>query len=290
MREASTSDQASQTAGHCSFVAGPFHPAPIVASLLQAGRIEWEAGDRDEARTIFAAAVAVDRSPLAHYLFAEFLVEVDDLTHALNHLHGGWENAKRIGSADWRATCCHAIADLHHLRGEGHLADRFRQRAITAEMDAAEVQLAELPPPTSWLCDRAVSAADWNDMPMAERWLTRAIRTISVDRPADSAVVLVNLGVVALHRGLWAKGLRHFQSAFRKFHEAEDLSGVARVVENIGHLLSTRCQYPKAATCFRRAMALFQQLGASDSAARCRRFLQEANRINHVQHGDPQWN
>lgn len=265
----------------------PFHPAPLVISLLQAAKTEVVAGCREEARSIYAAAVAVDVSPLSHYLFAEMLNESHDLTHALHHLHGGWESAKRMNSPTWRARCCHAIADIHQQRYEGHMADRFRQLALTAEMDEVELSGNELPAPTGWLCDRARSAADWNDLPAAEHLLQYALRTIDCNQSTTVAEIMLNLGVINLRKGLWARGLRFFQSAFQEFTNDGDVAGTAQTVENIGHLLSSRCQYSKAATCFRRAIRLFETLGASGSIVRCRQYLNEVRRFDHVRYSDP---
>ncbi|MCA9053009.1 MAG: hypothetical protein KDA75_04185 [Planctomycetaceae bacterium] len=251
--------------------------------LARATKLRSE-GDYSGSRVALATAVTLDPSPAARYALAALLADLGEANEALEQLQLAWEHARRVESPVWRSRCCHALADLYRSRGEPDMANRYRQWAIRADLDAdADVDTA------AWLADRAAEALAVGDTEDAET-LFQAVDRLSIDHPERKTLAECNRAAVCLRHGRWSQAIRLWVKCFQRARQFGDLRGCADMVVNVGHTLQARGQWRRAQACFSHAGRLLARLGAVDAARRAMTFERESLRWQAAVTGDPRRN
>lgn len=258
--------------------------AALSAALVDRAELERVGGDLAAARSAVTTAIPLDPTPAARYVYAELLAATDELDQAIQQLELAWEQARRMQSPQWRAHCCHALAELHRQAGRRHLADRYRQWALRAELDAeGDVSVA------AWLQDRVVDALERGDGDDAGTWLETFARIAPRD-PQSQAQLQCCRGVLFLRLGRWSQALRCFVRAFHLYRGANDFRGCAEAVLRVGHILQTRGEWRRATACFAQASRMLLGLGARDAVRQADRARRECDRMAAVVAGDPERN
>jgi hypothetical protein len=258
--------------------------SPLVAALLVRARLPQVAAEPAAARELFLAATRVDRTPAALYAFAEWLSAREDWTGAVIQLELAWERAKLIGSATWRARCCHALADVQRQLGWLDLSRRYRQWAIAAELDSGRD-----PSVAAWLNDRMQDSLLAGEPDLAERWWSAAHAARDHESP-QMAEWRFSRGVMHMHGGRWSQGTRCFIEAYHVAVREGELALAARAVLSIGHILRVREQWDRAVAAFCRAGRLFQTCGSESGQVAAAEFARECRRFRNVLAGDPRRN
>ncbi len=249
--------------------------AELVRALVERAETEQQQGNFSAARASLASAAVVDLSPWSTYQLGLLFAESGRFQEAIGQLELAWNHAKTLGSARWRAICCHALAEIYRRQGWEDLADRHRQWAYRAELEAGELLL-----PEPWFQDTARRAMLFGELDRAEQLLRLALRAAA----GDSSAMLHNLAVVQYRQGRWAQAIRTFTKAFSRARSAKDLPGCARAVLNIGHVLQSQEKWAKASVCFCHARRLFQRLNARNGARQAQIGQSECDRFQAVFH------
>jgi tetratricopeptide (TPR) repeat protein len=262
--------------GDLRFVARANAASREVASLLEQAAGEQFAGEVDAWRETCAAAIAIDPTPRSRYAFAAWLADVDELDEAIRQLELAWELAKSRQDCVWRTRCCHGLADLHRAAGRPHVADRYRQLALRAELDAGEHLSAN-----SWMRDRAHDAFRTGDHDAAEHWLRRASDCDS-ERTVNAGAAAFDLAAVRARQGRGQAALRTFVRAIQAFRKQRNRRAAADALVNMGHVLQGQERWSLAKTCFRGAARLYRQLGAEPAARRVEDWARESRSCEAV--------
>jgi tetratricopeptide (TPR) repeat protein len=256
----------------------------LTADLLDRGLQDLAAGDLSAAQVSVTAAIPLDPTPAARYVYAQLLCEAGKLEPAIQQLELAWEQARRMSSPIWRSRCCHALAELHRMAGHHDLVNRFRQWAIRAELDAEDdISTAE------WLYDRAAEALAAERLDDAEAYLNCSAR-VSGERSQAQSQVQIGLGIVCARRGRWSQAIRWFVRAFQSLRRMGDARGCAEVVLRVGSILQQQGDWQRAETCFRRAARTLHRLRNDADATRAERYASECSRMLFAMTGDPRRN
>lgn len=256
----------------------------LSAALVERAEFERVGGDLAAARCAVTSAIPLDPTPAARYVYAELLAASDEPESAIQQLELAWELSRRLQSPSWRAHCCHALAELHRQGGRRDLADRYRQWAIRAELDAGGDVSAAV-----WLRDRVADALAVDACDDAATLVETMSRLVPRDSQSQTQVQSCR-GVLAVRQGRWSQGLRCFVQAFHLCRAVSDYRGCAEAVLRVGHILQTRGEWRRATSCFAQATRMLQRLGANEAARRADRSQYECDRIQAVLTGNPERN
>jgi tetratricopeptide (TPR) repeat protein len=253
----------------------------LASALLQRAQSARTDGDLIASREAITAAIPIDPTPAARYLYAELLADAGDLSAAIVQLEEAWEHARRVTSPEWRAHCCHALAELQRARGQADAANRYRQLAIAAELDAGtNVDAA------AWLQDRAADCLSAGEIDDAETLLDTVGRIVLRDSERQARLA-ADRGVLALRRGRWSQGVRWLVRAFHSLKAAGDLHGCAETVLKVGCILQMRGEWRRAKSCFQQSARTFRRLQAREPLQRALRYVSECSRMLAAVQGDP---
>lgn len=262
----------------------PAGRAALCDALRRRAQAERDRGAYASANQSITASIPLDPTPASRYLYAEFLVEEGDLVGAAAQLEQAWEQARLMTSPQWRAHCCHALAEIQHELGAIEQARRYRQLAIRAELDAGDDVDVGV-----WLHDRAADALRAGELDEADACLQAAQRVADDDWELSARVTAAR-GVVAVRRGGWSQGIRWFVRAFHALKRQRDTVGCAATVLRVGCVLQMRGEWRRGAICFQQAVRSFRKLGATRCAAVAQRYRRECQGMLAALHGDPRRN
>lgn len=231
-----------------------------------------------------ADALAQDETPATRYVLAAALADRGELTAAAEQLRAAWDRARSLGSAGWRARCCHALAEVHRRAGDHDLSNRYRQWALRAELeDRGEID------PAPWLQDRAAEALVRGELDAALSWLNAAGRTLT-DSGREEGVMHLNAGLLALRSGSGPSALCQFARAFHAFRRMGELSGCAQAALSLGQAWQAGGDWRRARSAFLYAARLFLKLGARQDAHFAEARAAECRRLEAAWCWDPRRN
>lgn len=255
-------------------------PQPVVVALLERAERFAVDGQHDHASAFFRAAVAADRTPIAHIAYGVYLADCEREVSARTHLLDAWEMAKRLGGWKTRALACHNLAALHRRQGQFAAADSFQQQAIRAQLEADPVE----PFPVFLLAGRALDLASCESV-AAEKLFSAA----QAD-PVEAAAAQLNAGVIARRQDRETLAMERFYAAFEIAQSQKDLPTCAAILTNIAHLQRDRGRWSIADECLALAEKIDHEANRFRSAERLTSYRRELARGLAMLDADPSWN
>jgi len=263
----------------------PDIPLPEVRLLLVRAESLASAGRIATARSLFSLAIERDRSQTARHAFGCFLARTDCDEDAIAVLRTVLEDARRSGNDRLRATAANNLAALHRQRGEGTIAARYQQQAVSAETHCTTAG-GELS--SSTLSGCAGDALFAGEYMLAEdlfqRSLAKNVAERSIIGQADNQG---SVGVIAAMTGDADRAERCLRDAYRLHREADDLRGAGSDLMNLAALFETTAQWRKVILCLTLAAELFKQAGVRTMGAQAKNRLEQLIRILAVRSRDP---
>lgn len=261
-------------------------PRPVVDTLLLRAAEFAARGEVTHADSFFAAAVAADDSPVAELAWTAQLLELGELSEALSHATRGWEIAKAQQNVAGRAWACQLLATLAREQGDTVQAQQFQQLAIAAELELISSDLdQELSVESRLGC-----STDWAEQ--GELTDARALLQSCMHDAVttDVATAQMNLGVLSLRDGDLATALRWLEQSYAQFRELEDLTGMSRSLEALGHALRAAGRWHEAREALYLSNRIAHELGQRHRARRVAPAIRELDRALALLQQDPSLN
>ncbi|HSD83495.1 MAG TPA: tetratricopeptide repeat protein, partial [Anaerolineae bacterium] len=202
--------------------------------------------------------------------FARLELEHDNLRAALQ----GALEARLVESGLWLAG---TLERFWWVRGHLMEGGQWLERLLSHRPDPSDDQARSIQARALFVA--GVLAYRQNDYARAEVCFQACLRQRQMlEDSAGIALVLNNLGNVALDRGEFARATALYQESLRLRREMNDAWGTASLLNNLGNCAADQREYDQAVTLYTESLVLYRQLGDQWSVASCLNNLGEVAR------------
>lgn len=208
----------------------------------------------DKLRETILVDLTEDKKPALHRTAAEATEAVYPEDHAYNEaLLNHWHKA---GDFDKELYYLDAVAQqMIEIQGTHEAARNLLQHAL-ARMGAEDGRQVSL---LNWLAESYCSQSNYDaSRDYAER--ARQLAT-QIDKQAELARSLTNLGMIADNQGQYADSADLYQKSLAHYQQLGDQRGIASSLNNLGRLADKQGDFTRATNLLQQSLALSQQLG-----------------------------
>jgi tetratricopeptide (TPR) repeat protein len=271
-----------------SFPTAPTELAPParIGRLLRRADELLNAGREQAALALLIEAAADDPTPASRIALAVALAPTQP-RQAIEELERALDMARQLNSPRFRALCCGNLTVLHLREHNIHLAARYGQYALAAQME-----MAAHDPEAALSAETLIDlAALWLMTPDGV-WAECLLNAAAAGQPdiRQQAQIASHRGVIAARVGRCDDAIVHWAQAQRQFREVGESGGAAHTLVNLGHLLQTRQRLEMARRAFLIARDLYLEEPRTSNAAAAERFACEAAARVRLHDTDPELN